>query len=367
MMMRLPEPPITGGEIYYIKLRDHLKNHFASVENISWQMKPYKGPITYLMESILMNFTLLRHIKGMDSKTIILEDMDDSQDLFIFNAITRSIRRLLRKEIYIVPVIQLRESDLIKNRLLRSLKLLEERIFFNSSDGIVVNSRFTCESVKGTLWRTVDMVIAYPGLNVSGLDKKIEARSPGQVLHLLFVGYVTSRKGVDVLIRATEILIKERGMENTILHIVGNTEIDKKYFQEIKIFPQHAAIDQHIIFHGWVDNREIEELYLTADIFVFPSLMEGFGMVLAEAASYGLPIVTTDAGAIPYLIKDGVNGILVPPGDANSLALAIEHLAASPDLREKFSQANRKLAEKFQWEWSLSKITAFLKKLADLD
>ena len=366
MMMRLPEPPKTGGEIYYIKLRDHLKNHFASIENISWQMKPYKGPITYLMESILMNFTLLKHIKGMDSKTIILEDMDDSQDLFIFNAVTRAIRRLLGKQIYIVPVIHYRDSNLIKNKLLRSLKLLEESIFFNSSDGIVVNSRFTCESIKGTLRRKVDMVIAYPGLNVSGLGKKIPARSPGQVLHLLFVGYITSRKGVDVLIRALEILIREKGMEDTILHIAGNTEIDKKYFQEIKNYSNQAAIDQHIIFHGWMDNREIEELYLRADIFVFPSLMEGFGMALAEAASYGLPIVTTDAGAIPYLIKDGVNGILVPPGDAKSLALAIEHLAASPDLRVKFSQANRKLAEKFQWERSLSKITAFLQKLADL-
>ena len=328
-------------------------------------MKPYKGPITYLMESIMMNFTLLRHIKGMDPKTIILEDMDDSQDLFIFNAVTGAIRRLLGKQVYIVPVIFHRDSDLIKNKLLRSLKLLEESIFFNSSDGIVVISQFTRKSIKGTLRRKVDMVIAYPGLNVSGLGKKIAARSPGQVLHLLFVGYITSRKGVDVLIRATEILIKERGMENTVLHIVGNTEIDKNYFQEIKNYSHQAAIDKHIIFHGWVDNREIEELYLTADIFVFPSLMEGFGMALAEAASFGLPIVTTDAGAIPYLIKDGVNGILVPPGDANSLALAIEHLAASPDLREKFSQANRKLAEKFQWERSLSKITAFLQKLAD--
>ena len=236
MMMRLPEPPITGGEIYYIKLRDHLKNHFSSVENISWQMKPYKGPVTYLMKSILMNFSLLRHLKGMDSKTIILEDMDDSQDLFIFNAVTGTIRRLLGKQVYIVPVIFHRDSDLIKNRLLRSLKLLEESIFFNSSDGIVVISQFTRKSIKGTLRRKVDMVIAYPGLNVSGLGKKIAARCPGQVLHLLFVGYITSRKGVDVLIRATEILIKERGMENTILHIVGNTEIDKNYFQEIKIY-----------------------------------------------------------------------------------------------------------------------------------
>ena len=83
-------------------------------------------------------------------------------------------------------------------------------------------------------------------------------------------------------------------------------------------------------------------------------------MVLAEAASFGMPIVTTNAGAIPYLIKDGVNGLLVPPGDAKVLAEAIEDLARSPDLRAKFSEANRKLAEEFQWERSLSKIAAFL-------
>jgi len=365
MMMRLPEPPVTGGEIYYIKLRDYLKNHFASVENISWQMKPYKGPIRYLMASIIMNFTLLRHLKGTNSKTIILEEMDDSQDLFIFNAVTGAIRRLSGKQVYIVPVILHRESILIKNKLLRSLKLLEESVFFNSSDGIVAISQFTCKSIKDTLWREVEMVIAYPGLNVSGLDKKITVRSPFQNLNLLFVGYITSRKGVDVLIQALDILIKDKGMEDVILHIVGNTEIDKKYFQEIQNYSQQAAIDQHIIFHGWVSNRDIEELYLTADIFVFPSFLEGFGMALAEAASFGLPIITTDAGAIPFLIKDGINGILVPPGDAKRLALAIEHLAASPELRAKFGLANRKLAEQFQWERSFSKITAFLQKLAD--
>lgn len=365
MMMRLPESPVSGGEIYYIKLRDYLKNHFTSVENISWQMKPHKGPVSHIIKSVLMNFFLLRYLKCMDSDTAILEDMDDSPDLFIFNAVTRATRGLLGKRIYIVPVIHHRESPLIKNKFLRRLKLSEESIFFNSSDGIVVVSQFTYESVREALRRDVEMIIAYPGLNVTGLGKEIGARTAGEIINLLFVGYITPRKGVDVLIRALEILIKEKGMENVILHIVGNTELNNTaFFHELKNYSEEAGIDHHIIFHGRIDNRDLEELYSTADIFVLPSLLEGFGMVLAEAASFGMPIVTTNAGAIPYLIKDGVNGLLVPPGDAKSLAVAIERLWASPDLRAKFSEANRKLAEEFQWERSFSKIAAFLQALA---
>lgn len=364
MMMRLPETPVTGGEIYNIKLRDYLKNRFASVENISWEMKPYMGPISYLIESVLMNFILLRHLIGMDSVTVILEDMDDSQDLFIFNAVTRATRGLLGKTVYIVPVVFHRDSALIKNKVLKKLKLLEESIFFNSSDGIVVISQFTSRSVKDALRREVKMIIARPGLNISGQGKKIEVRNAGQVLHLLFVGYITKRKDVDVLIRALEILIKEKGMDNVILHIVGNTEVDRDFFKEIKNYTEKSSIDQHIIFHGWINDQDIEAQYLAADIFVFPSHLEGFGMALAEAASFGLPIITTDAGAIPYLIKDGINGLLVPPGDEKGLAEAIEHLAGSPDLRAKFSQANRKLAEKFQWDSSLFKIAEFLENLA---
>lgn len=88
--------------------------------------------------------------------------------------------------------------------------------------------------------------------------------------------------------------------------------------------------------------------------FVFPSIWEGFGIVLAEAASYGLPIVTTDARAIPYLIKDGVNGILIPPGNVEHLANAIDMLAKYPDLRAQFGRADRKVAAEFDWNKSFA-------------
>ena len=87
-------------------------------------------------------------------------------------------------------------------------------------------------------------------------------------------------------------------------------------------------------------------------------------MALAEAASFGLPIVTTDAGAIPYMIKDDVNGLLVPPRDAEGLARAIERLVKSPAMRTSFGEANKKMAEEFDWNKSFSKIEGLLDKLA---
>jgi len=372
MMLRMPEPPVTGGEIYYSKLRQYLQDRSVDVDNYSWQMKPYKGPFQYILGSVLKNLSLLRHLRSISSDTVIMEDVADSPDLFLFNAVTRIVRGLFGNRIYIVPVVHHLESPLIKNKVLKKMKLLEECIFFSASDGVVVNSKFTQKLVENSLNRDVEIVLAYPGLNVSGLGKDlgkdlepIKSRHPNKkCLHLLFVGYVTSRKGVDTLIKAFEILVKEKGQKNLALHVVGSTDRDKAFSQKVKDYSREAGMDGQVIFHGRINDRDIEELYMTSDIFVFPSLWEGFGMALAEAASFGLPIVTTDAGAIPNMIKDGVNGLLVPPRDAEGLARAIERLVKSPEMRTCFGEANKKMAEEFDWNKSFSKIEGLLDKLA---
>jgi len=166
------------------------------------------------------------------------------------------------------------------------------------------------------------------------------------------------------LIQALMILINEKGLKDLVLQIVGDTDRDKSFSQKVKGYSREAGLDRYIIFHGRMNDRDMEELYGNSDIFVFQSRWEGFGMALAEAASFGLPIVTTDAGAIPCLIKDGVNGLLVPPGDAENLAQAIEMLAKSSDFRAKFGEANRRLAEEFDWDKSFSRVAALLEKLS---
>lgn len=81
--------------------------------------------------------------------------------------------------------------------------------------------------------------------------------------------------------------------------------------------------------------------YMAAsDIFVLPSLSEGMPLVVLEAMSMGLPVVSTRVGAVPDLIEDGRSGILVPPGDPDAIATAVERLGNAP-LREKLGQEAR--------------------------
>lgn len=86
------------------------------------------------------------------------------------------------------------------------------------------------------------------------------------------------------------------------------------------------------LFHGAVERRELTRLYQRADVVVFPSLSDGFGLVILEAMSSGVPVVATTSSGGPDAIEDGANGLLVQPGDSNAIATALERLMDS-DLR----------------------------------
>src|SRR6185436_1199026 len=100
-----------------------------------------------------------------------------------------------------------------------------------------------------------------------------------------------------------------------------------------------AAIDAHklgdrITFTGALDAAQLGELYRAADIFVLPSLHEGFGMAFAEAMSHGLPVIGCAAGAVPEVVPPDA-GILVPPCDAQALRQALGSLISDGELRKR--------------------------------
>ncbi len=360
MLMVPAESPVTGGEIYNHKLIEHLKSSFSCFNNISWKWKPYRNAPEFIFNALLQNFSLLRRIKIVDSGTVILEDNSQSSYLFFFNVVTQFMAKLMRRKIAIISLIHHTYAPLMPHGIKGKLKAFDEGLFINSLNGVITVSEFTESSVKKVLKKDVKLVIAPPGLNTSGLDKDPAIRPVNDDISLLFVGYFDSRKGIDTLITAFGILINERDLDRSMLHVVGDTERNNILYRELEDYTKKAGLDGKIIFHGRVSDRELENLYMSADIFVFPSQWEGFGMVLAEAMSYGLPIVTTNAGAIPYLVKNGLNGLLVPPKDPERLAQAIEALIRSPGLRQSFSEANRKAAKEFNWDKSFAKVTNFL-------
>jgi len=96
------------------------------------------------------------------------------------------------------------------------------------------------------------------------------------------------------------------------------------------------------------NTRELALFYKHADVFILSSIFEGFGIVLLEAMSFGLPIVATKVGAIPELVQDGVQGVLVPPGDSVALARALKELISRPQLRERYGTEGLKTAAELE-------------------
>jgi len=93
-----------------------------------------------------------------------------------------------------------------------------------------------------------------------------------------------------------------------------------------------ACLSHHVYLVGRFKRKELPSILRAADAFVLPSLTEGFPLSIVEAMAYGLPIVATDVGGVPELIENGVTGLLCPPDDARSLAVAILTIINNPML-----------------------------------
>ena len=215
------------------------------------------------------------------------------------------------------------------------------------------------------IWRRADRVVAVceslgeltqctcPGLAYSvvpnGVDLKLfhprqPARKPdGGPIRCLAVARLVERKGLGELIRAFALL--ERGRFE--LEIVGHGP-DERVLRELA---EGLGVAQEVRFTGALDREGVAQRYREADLFTLPSAAEAFGNVFAEALASGLPIVGSTIGGIPELVEQGVNGLLVTPGNPLALSQAIRYLASDTDLREIMRTRNRAKAEA-TLEWS---------------
>ena len=157
------------------------------------------------------------------------------------------------------------------------------------------------------------------------------------------VGRVTEAKGHHVLLRA---LAKVRSNEKTNLTLLvvgepmpGCAE-DQSYLRSLKSLASDLGFPGRIVWAGHQDNPN--PYYSVMDVLVFPSIcQEGLGLVLLEAMSRGIPVIASRVGGVPEVIEDGVNGFLVPPGDADSLKTALDRFLDEPRLVKKMGEAAR--------------------------
>lgn len=157
-------------------------------------------------------------------------------------------------------------------------------------------------------------------------------------VELLFAGDLIPYKGLRYLIEAISML-EERRKSQIILKIVG-TGVQR---DELIDLVEEMGLSDRIKFLGYISGEsELLNIYRDSDIFTFPSLTEGFPRVLYEAMSQSLPIITTDVGGIPRLMKNEWNAILVPPKSPESIVKAINRLIDDKHLRQKLIRNGQK-------------------------
>ena len=188
---------------------------------------------------------------------------------------------------------------------------------------------------------TKDLLIADYGVGdaritvaVPGVAPARRARGSGGGLHILAVGSVTPRKGHDVLVTALAGL----AALDWRLTIVGSLERAPEHAQALARQIVTQGLSSCIVLAGEVDDAGLDAFYESADVFVMPSLYEGYGMVLGEAMARGLPVVATTGGAAAQTVPDGA-ALKVAPGDPVALADALAYLISDKALRARLSDA----------------------------
>jgi len=156
--------------------------------------------------------------------------------------------------------------------------------------------------------------------------------------HGLFLGRLGARKGVYDLLEAIRRL-RGRGVP-AVFTLAGDGEVER-----VRQLAEEMELSDCVRVPGWVDGEVKEALLSDADFLALPSYYEGLPMAVLEAMSRGLPVVATPVGGIPEAVRDGVNGYLVEPGDAEALADRMERLCLDPGLRRRMGERARAEAE----------------------
>jgi glycosyltransferase involved in cell wall biosynthesis len=181
-------------------------------------------------------------------------------------------------------------------------------------------------------WRKLHIVRC--GVDVSDYTPRPEPRN--ETSELLCVGRLVPAKGQHILVEACKEL-RDRGVSFH-LTFVG----DGPDRGSLETRTRELGLADSITFAGAVGQDEVHAYYDRADVFVLASFAEGLPVVLMEAMAKEIPCVTTRITAIPELVVDGLNGLLVAPSDVTGLADAVEQLLRDPGLRRRFGKAARR-------------------------
>jgi starch synthase len=206
------------------------------------------------------------------------------------------------------------------------------------ADRILVASSFTRQTLQECPFPIAPIaVIPYGANDMFSSQDKVARSSEDHALRVLFVGGLSQRKGIADLFDAVELIAP----------LVKLTVIGRKPAETC------VALDSALKKHRWIESLPREKILAEMrahDVLVFPSLFEGFGLVVTEALSQGIPVITTPHTCGPDVLTEGEDGFIVPIRDPQAIAEKLEVLHQDRERLAAMSEAASKKAEALTWE-----------------
>ena len=309
---------ITGGHKY----NDAFESYLELLSGIKIQSTPscaykYNG-----WKKILSPFAELKHLKKFDKDTLVMFGDTSFKYHFLLALFNKYITKA--KSTMIIHHFSFIGQRGTVGKINKWLMCK----YTSMIDSLIIPSPFTIDIAKDLFPNKKIFYIPLP------FDHKFKKSQNYESGNLLYVGTIEERKGLSYLIDALAIL---ENKDNVKLNIVGKV-VDQVYYENLKKQIRAVGLSENVNFLGRVSDETLEECYQKAEIFTFPSLLEGYGIVLIEAFNNGLPIICFDNTAMPYTVKDGVNGFVAKNKDSKDMAEKIQQLMGNAPLRKKMQE-----------------------------
>jgi len=218
------------------------------------------------------------------------------------------------------------------------------RILVRFADAFVSNSNAGKKYLMEVLNVPEDKIFTRTYLvpDAGALLKRLDQTEPPnlQLKHpiFLYVGRITARKGIKTLLEACAIL-KSQGYVDYSLLIVGKGE----QREELEAFIKERDFEEQVIWAGWVEYGNLGSYFQQADVFVFPTFEDVWGMVVPEAMVFGKPVLCSNGAASCELIVSAENGYIFEPSSAKELADKMQIFIDNPDLIESMGERSRQI------------------------
>ncbi|WP_331234896.1 glycosyltransferase family 4 protein [Natronorarus salvus] len=297
-----------------------------------------------------------------DDLRSLLRDRDEEFDVFLqdelaHRSLSLSNRWLDTPTVALVHMLRWPTCSGANRRLARSV----ERRYLASVNGFVFNSRATRRAVE-SVTDPSPSVVAYPAGDRFGVEtdaETVRSRAIEGPLRVVFLGNVIRRKGLDTLLEALARLEPPWR-----LTVVGDLGAEPGYTHDIRDLIGRLGIRDSVALAGGISDEALADVLRENHVIALPSRYEPFGIALLEGMSAGLVPLATTAGGPPEFVSHGESGLLVQPGSPETIAMALEALAADRERLATMGVAARERAARHpSWDETADRVHGLLRRV----